>query len=103
MDFMGNIEEVRVYPDGRVDTANAARFLGCSSKTLAHLRCSGKGPVFIKRGRVYYYVEDLTDWLNRAGRHQSTAQARNAAETTTVATAPRLGKVFADTQRATAR
>jgi hypothetical protein len=71
-------EEIHVSPDGRVNTAGAARFLGCSPKTLAHMRCRGEGPVFIKRGRVFYYVSDLTEWLNRSGRLQSTAQARLA-------------------------
>jgi len=70
--------DLYVYPDGRLDVLNAARFLGCSPKTLAHMRCNGRGPAFIKRGRIYYYVRDLEDWLNQHGRHQSTAQARLA-------------------------
>ena len=37
-------------------------------------RASGTGPRFIKRGRIFYYKEDLDAWLNENGRHRSTAQ-----------------------------
>ena len=65
------VEMIRVvvYPDGRLDTENAARFLGLSPKTLAIMRSSGTGPRFIKRGRVFYFLEDL------AGVDFRTAQA----------------------------
>jgi putative DNA primase/helicase len=45
--------KVVVYPDGRLDTDNAAKFLGLSPKTLAIMRSTGTGPKFIKRGRVF--------------------------------------------------
>ena len=68
--------KVVVYPDGRLDTENAARFLGLSPKTLAIMRSSGTGPRFVKRGRVFYYLEDLTAWIAERPRVRSSAQAR---------------------------
>ena len=72
------LEQVRVeiFPDGRLDTANAALYLGLSVKTLASMRCSGSGPRFVKRGRIFYFREDLDAWMAEAPRVQSTAQAR---------------------------
>lgn len=67
--------EVTVLPDGRLDTENAAAYLGLSVKTLAMLRSSGRGPSFVKRGRVFYFRDDLDQWLE-AGKATSTAQAR---------------------------
>ncbi|MSR09706.1 MAG: DNA-binding protein [Gammaproteobacteria bacterium] len=55
--------EVYVLPDGRMDAKNAAIYLGLSPKTLAMKRCSGMGPRFIKRGRVFYFREELDRWL----------------------------------------
>src|SRR5271167_4491089 len=65
-----------MLPDGRMDTANAARYLGCSTKTLAHWRCSGTGPRFTKPGRVFYAQSDLDAWISAKGKHTSTAQSR---------------------------
>ena len=67
--------EVLVLPDGRVDSKNAAAFVGLSEKTLAMMRCSGKGPKFIKRGRIFYFVQDLEEWI-KGGEARSTGQAR---------------------------
>jgi hypothetical protein len=41
---MNEIERVKivVYPDGRLDSKNAARFLGLSPKTLAMMRTDGR-------------------------------------------------------------
>ena len=50
--------KVVVFPDGRLDTENAARFLGLSPKTLAIMRSTGAGPRFMKRGRVFYFLDD---------------------------------------------
>jgi hypothetical protein len=74
------VEMIRVvvYPDGRLDTENAARFLGLSPKTLAIMRSSGTGPRFIKRGRVFYFLEDLQGWISEQPRLRSSAQARLA-------------------------
>jgi hypothetical protein len=66
--------EVVVYPDGRMDAKNAAVYVGLSQKTMAMKRCDGTGPPFLKRGRVFYYRDDLDEWL-RSGRVASTAQA----------------------------
>ena len=75
------IEQVKVvvFPDGRLDTENAARFLGLSPKTLAMMRSAGSGPKFVKRGRVFYFLQDLEAWLAEQPRVKSTAQARLAA------------------------
>lgn len=66
---------VRLYPDGRMDTYSAATYAGYSEKTMANWRSKGIGPKFTKRGRVFYFKNDLDNWLNE-GRAQSTAQAR---------------------------
>ena len=67
--------EVTVLPDGRMDRKNAAQYLGLAVKTLAMHASRGTGPRFIKRGRVFYFREDLDAWLNAHGRLTSTAQA----------------------------
>lgn len=61
-----------------MDAANAARYLGLSVKTLAKKRNDGSGPRFTKRGRIFYYRDDLDEWL-RAGRAGSTQEARQLA------------------------
>lgn len=63
---------VLVLPDGRMDTKNAARYLGLREKTLAMLRSAGEGPAYVKRGRVFYFKHDLDAWV-QAGRVTSTA------------------------------
>jgi len=72
-------KEVVMYPDGRVDTHNASAYVGLSEKTLAMMRCNGTGPKFVKRGRIFYFREDLDSWLNAGGRFTSTAQAQQSA------------------------
>lgn len=69
--------EISMFPDGRFDVKNAARYLGLKEKTLAMMRGHGTGPKFIKRGRIFYFKEDLDQWLNEAGRLKTTAQANN--------------------------
>jgi hypothetical protein len=73
-----NIETPTIVmtPDGRMDRKNAATYVGLSVKTLAMKACDGSGPKFIKRGRVWYRIEDLDDWVNSNGAASSTAQAR---------------------------
>ncbi len=66
--------DIRMFPDGRLDTKNAAFYLGLKEKTLAMMRGNGTGPKFIKRGRIFYFKEDLDSWLNANGRLTSTAQ-----------------------------
>ncbi len=67
---------VKMYPDGRMDTRNAALYLGLEEKTLAMKRSDGTGPQFIKRGRIFYFKEDLEAWINECKRAKSTAQLR---------------------------
>jgi len=67
---------VKMYPDGRMNTKNAALYLGLEEKTLAMKRSDGTGPRFIKRGRIFYFREDLDAWINEAKRASSTAQLR---------------------------
>ncbi|MGD9153787.1 MAG: helix-turn-helix domain-containing protein [Gammaproteobacteria bacterium] len=66
--------EVQIFPDGRLNVKNASRYLGLSEKTLAMMRTNGTGPKFIKKGRIFYYEDDLKLWLNKSGRATSTAQ-----------------------------
>ncbi|OEU64984.1 MAG: hypothetical protein BA863_18645 [Desulfovibrio sp. S3730MH75] len=67
---------VKMYPDGRLDTKNASAYLGLEEKTLAMKRSDGTGPSFIKRGRIFYFKEDLDAWINECKRAKSTAQLR---------------------------
>lgn len=69
---------VFLFPDGRMDVKNAAAYVGVAVQTLAMWRCQGKGPRYTKRGRVFYFKDDLDDWVN-AGRSQSTAQRQGQA------------------------
>jgi hypothetical protein len=64
---MSETTKVVYYPDGRLDTRNASIYLGCSVKTLAMKRCSGEGPKYVKRGRIFYFKDDLDIWI-REGR-----------------------------------
>jgi hypothetical protein len=68
---MSNVIEVSFYPDGRMDTKNAAKYLGLTVKTLAMMRCEGTGPVFVKRGRIFYFKDDLDEWI-QLGKQSST-------------------------------
>lgn len=72
---MSKAIEFQIFPDGRVDTDNAAIYLGLSLKTLAMKRCQGTGPKFVKRGRIFYFKDDLDIWLMENGKFQSTAQS----------------------------
>ena len=79
MQEQSKIETVQVwmYPDGRLDTKNAALYLGLEAKTLAMKRSDGTGPNFIKRGRIFYFKEDLDAWISQVGKASSTAQLRS--------------------------
>jgi hypothetical protein len=67
---------VKMFPDGRLDSKNAALYLGLEEKTLAMKRSDGTGPRFIKRGRIFYFKEDLDAWISECKRATSTAQLR---------------------------
>jgi len=67
--------KVQIFPDGRLDVPNAASYLGLKEKTLAMMRCKGTGPKYIKRGKVFYYQDDLNEWIQANGKLISTSQA----------------------------
>ncbi|MBB57245.1 MAG: hypothetical protein CMM42_08470 [Rhodospirillaceae bacterium] len=60
---MNNFSEirVRVLPDGRLDTENAALYLGVKTKTLAHWRMQGKGPNWVRVGSLVFYFKHALD------------------------------------------
>lgn len=64
------VEEVNVVilPDGRMDTANSAKYVGLSPKTMAMMRCSGVGTEFIKRGKAFYFKRALDIWIAEGNR-----------------------------------
>jgi len=68
--------KIIVFPDGRMDALNASTYVGLSIKTMAMMRSKGTGPEFIKRGRIFYYQDDLDKWLNANGKAVSNAQLR---------------------------
>jgi hypothetical protein len=74
--MISNSPRVTVFPDGRLDALNAANYIGLSIKTMAMMRTKGTGPKFIKRGRIFYFRDDLDEWLNASGKAVSTAQQR---------------------------
>lgn len=55
--------DIETLPDGRMDTKNAATYLGRKPKTLAQWRSANIGPRYVKKGRVFYYKHDLDGWL----------------------------------------
>ncbi len=57
------MKEVVVLPDGRMDAKNAAQYTGLSEKTMAMMRCAGKGPEYIKMGKIFYFREKLDEWV----------------------------------------
>jgi hypothetical protein len=55
------------FPTHYVRTAEAARILSLSPRTLEKYRCHGNGPTFRKLGgRVVYAIEDLLTWADQA-------------------------------------
>jgi len=67
-------KEINMFPDGRLDSKNAAIYLGFSEKTLAMMRCQGTGPEYIKRGRIFYFKTDLDKWVMKTGKRISTGR-----------------------------
>lgn len=62
-----------------LDTAAAAIYTGAKPNYLEKLRCTGGGPVFIKRnGLVRYDPDDLDAWLE-AGKRRSTSETKEVA------------------------
>ena len=57
----------------KLTTAEAARYCGCSPRTMEGLRQRGGGPRFLKLGRsVLYELTELDAWLE-AARRESTS------------------------------
>ena len=79
-DWGASVVEIDWLPDGRTDTQNAATYTGRSVKTLAQWRCRGIGPRYVKRGRIYYYKEDLDEWLRGGLREPSCEDKGNKAK-----------------------
>ncbi len=71
-------KDIEILPGGRLDTVNTGLYLDKAPKTLAMMRCKGTGPPFIKRGKIYYFKEDLDRWIAEGAGFKSTAQARLA-------------------------
>ena len=56
---------VRVLPNGRMDSANTAKYVGRRPKTLAMWRLQGIGPPWTKcGGRIFYFKHDLDAFLS---------------------------------------
>ncbi|EHS53198.1 hypothetical protein PDO_1161 [Rhizobium sp. PDO1-076] len=72
-----------------VRTAEAARLLDLSPRTLEKHRCDGTGPVYHKLGgRVVYAVTDLHAWIDASAR-RSTSEAASSARMPQVSMAAR--------------
>lgn len=56
--------------EGRLNRADAGRYLGVASKTMAEWKRTGKGPASHKIGGMcFYYTDDLNAFIRkRAGR-----------------------------------
>ena len=50
-------------PDGRMDRASAARYLGYKPQTLAKWAMQGKGPRYVLGGRIFYFLHDLDAFI----------------------------------------
>lgn len=56
-------------PHTKLETPDAAEYVGSKPKTLEKWRVVGGGPKYFKLGRrVVYAVSDLDEWLNRHSR-----------------------------------
>ncbi len=52
---------VRVLPDGRMDSNNAAKYVNRAPKTLAMWRMQGIGPEWKKCGGRIFYSKEVLD------------------------------------------
>jgi len=67
-------------PPRYLRTAEAARFLGLSPRTLEKHRIYGTGPAYRKIGaRVVYSVADLNAWADRGTRTSRGSRRRHSA------------------------
>jgi len=64
----------------RLDSAEAAQYLGISASTLSKRRVFGGGPKYLKLGRrVVYDIRDLDTWLAAHRRVSTSDRGRVAA------------------------
>lgn len=70
---------MRYEPHTKLETAEAAVYVGSTKKTLEKYRVVGGGPRFMKLGRkVVYQVSDLDAWSD-ARRFGSTSEYQGVA------------------------
>ena len=55
--------KVRILPDGRMNSRDAAKYLGRAPKTLAMWRMKEIGPPWLKRGRIFYFKDNLDAFI----------------------------------------
>ena len=84
-----HVKEVTLYPDGRLDTKNASIYLGLSDKTLAMMRSQGYGPKYLKRGRIFYFKDDLDKWIMEPGLRTGTGRCANLPQESTADPKPK--------------
>lgn len=71
---------VYATPDGRVDTENAATYLGIAAGTLQNLRAAGLGPTYVTIcRRVTYRIADLDAFVAAQPIKPATALGRERA------------------------
>lgn len=61
---------IKMLPDGRMTLSEAAKYIGIEPPTLRALKNKGKGPAYIKIGKVYYFKDDIDSWLLKDGKKQ---------------------------------
>ena len=60
------VRKVDILPDGRMDRANAAVYLGLSYGTLKNWPKRGWGPPYVRLGhKAFYYKDDLDWWIEK--------------------------------------
>jgi len=69
--------EIKTYPGGRMDPENAAKYLKLSPNTLAVMRSQGTGPMYTKKGGIWYFQADLDNWLREGGKLSKSSQAKS--------------------------
>jgi hypothetical protein len=72
---------IRILADGRMDRANAAKYLGRRPQTLAVWAMHGKGPrPHNVGGRTFYFLDDLDAYVAAAGPMGALATQRRHGE-----------------------
>lgn len=62
---MDKSERCADRPVDWLTTAQAAAYLGLKPKSLENMRHAGRGPAYMKLGRVFYLQDDLDDYIAR--------------------------------------